>query len=66
MLKRSPSDKLADMEPDRTTYVLRLRPLPGVDAARALRWALKGLLRQCGLQCVSVEEEPRDTQRPAS
>jgi hypothetical protein len=38
-------------------YVLKLRPLPGVDAIRALRWVLKGLLRRHGLRCVSVEEE---------
>jgi hypothetical protein len=38
-------------------FVLLVRPLPGVDATRALRWALKGLLRQCGLRCISATEE---------
>jgi hypothetical protein len=37
--------------------VLRLRPEPGVDAIRALRWALKSMLRRHGLRCVSVEEQ---------
>jgi hypothetical protein len=27
---------------ERRIYVLRLRPLPGVDAIRELRWVLKG------------------------
>jgi hypothetical protein len=31
--------------PARPTYLVRLRPEPGVDAARALRRALKILLR---------------------
>jgi hypothetical protein len=31
--------------------------LPGVNATRALRFALKYLLRTCGLRCVSIEEE---------
>jgi hypothetical protein len=37
--------------------VLVLQPLPNVNAIRSLRWALKGLLRQLGLRCVSVHEE---------
>jgi hypothetical protein len=38
-------------------FLVRLRALPGVDAVRALRAALKVLLRRYGLQCVSVEIE---------
>jgi hypothetical protein len=38
-------------------FVLRLRPEPGVDAIRALRWTLKALLRRHGLRCLSIEEE---------
>jgi hypothetical protein len=38
-------------------YVLTLRPKSGVNAIRALRWVLKRLLRQCGMQCVNVREE---------
>jgi hypothetical protein len=38
-------------------FLVRLRPLPGVDAVRALRAALKTLLRKYGLRCESVEEE---------
>jgi hypothetical protein len=37
--------------------VMTLQPLPGVDAIRALRWVLKGLLRQCGLRCVELCQE---------
>jgi hypothetical protein len=42
---------------DRQTFVLLLRPLPGVNVTRALRWALKGLLRRYGLRCISIAEE---------
>jgi hypothetical protein len=38
-------------------FVLKLVPLPGVDPIRALRAALKLLLRRCGLRCVSASEE---------
>jgi hypothetical protein len=38
-------------------YVVRLRPLPGVDAIKALRRGLKYLLRYCGLRCTEVREE---------
>ena len=41
--------------PSRPIYVLRLQPLPCVDGIRALRRALKYLLRACGLRCISVE-----------
>jgi hypothetical protein len=37
--------------------VLTLQPLPGVDGIRALRWALKGLLRRHGMRCVDLHEE---------
>jgi hypothetical protein len=39
------------------TYVIRLRPQPGVDAVRALRAALKVLLRRFGLKAIEVTEE---------
>jgi hypothetical protein len=42
---------------DRPTYVLMLRPEPGViPPGRRLARLLKGLLRAHGLRCVSVEE----------
>jgi hypothetical protein len=44
-------------ETERPIFVLRLRPLPGVDAVRALRAGLKILLRRFGLQALSVELE---------
>ena len=40
----------------RPTYLIRLEPLPGVDATRGLRWLLKTALRIYGLRCTSVEE----------
>jgi hypothetical protein len=43
--------------PARPTYLVRLRPEPGVDAVHALRAALKYLLRRCGMRAISVEEE---------
>jgi hypothetical protein len=39
------------------TFLLRSRPLRGVDGIRNLRRALKILLRQCGLKAPSVEIE---------
>jgi hypothetical protein len=42
-------------QPSRPIYVLRLQPLPRVDGVKALRRALKYLLRACGLRCISVE-----------
>jgi hypothetical protein len=41
----------------RPIYVIRLRPNPGVDAIRALRRALKILLRGFGMRCLSIDEE---------
>jgi len=38
-------------------FVLRLRPLPGANPERALRWLLKIALRRFGLRCVSIEME---------
>lgn len=39
----------------RPLIILRLRPLPGVDATRALRALLKIVLRRFGLRAVSVK-----------
>jgi hypothetical protein len=38
-------------------FLVRLRALPGADGVRALRAALKVLLRRFGLKCVSIETE---------
>jgi hypothetical protein len=42
-------------------FTLRLQPLPGVDAVRSLRLALKALLRRYGLRCVSIEQTETTT-----
>jgi hypothetical protein len=42
-----------------STFVLTLRPLPGVDAIRSLRGVLKKLLRQHGMRCVNLREEKK-------
>jgi hypothetical protein len=46
---------------ERPVYRLLLRPEPGCDGDRALRQALKALLRRFKLRCVAVEQvrEPR-------
>jgi hypothetical protein len=36
-------------------YVVTLRPLPNVDAVKALRWVLKSALRKHGLRCTDVQ-----------
>ena len=40
----------------RGAFVLTLRPLPGVDPIRSLRWVLKGLLRRHGMRCIDLRE----------
>jgi hypothetical protein len=45
----------------RTTYLLTVRPKPGVDAIRALRARLKAGLRTYGLRCVEIT--PREEER---
>jgi hypothetical protein len=42
---------------ERPVYVLRLRPEPGIDGARALRFALKRLLRDYGMRCLGARPE---------
>jgi hypothetical protein len=42
---------------DRPTFVLRLRPEPGVDPIRSLRGLLKVALRRFRLRCLSCDEE---------
>jgi hypothetical protein len=42
---------------ERPVFILSLRPEPGVDATRALRWLLKIALRRFRLRCISVEQE---------
>jgi hypothetical protein len=39
------------------TYLVRLRPEPGVDPVRALRATLKTALRRFGLKVIEVREE---------
>ncbi len=44
------------MKPDRPIYILRLRPLAGVDnVIHRLRALLKTLLRHHGFQAISIE-----------
>jgi hypothetical protein len=43
---------------DRPTFIIHLRPEPGIDAIRALRAALKSLLRSFGLRCTHISEIP--------
>jgi len=42
---------------ERPIFRLRLQALPHVDAVRALRAALKTLLRRYHLRCLSIEPE---------
>jgi hypothetical protein len=52
------------MTAERPIFVLRLQPGPGVDGVRALRVALKFLLRRWGLRVISIDEE-KNAQSPA-
>jgi hypothetical protein len=48
------------MTAERPIYRLRLQALPRVDAVKALRAALKSLLRRFGLRALSVEVEKQE------
>jgi hypothetical protein len=48
------------MTAERPIYLVRLQPLPCVDAIKALRAALKSLLRQFGMRALSVELETKE------
>jgi hypothetical protein len=48
-----------EVKVDRPVYVLKLRPLPGVDAIKALRAVLKSLLRRHGMQALECREETK-------
>jgi hypothetical protein len=48
----------------RPVYLLRLQPLPRVDPIRALRGALKTLLRQHGMRCLSLDKEVNNPKTP--
>ena len=65
---RSRGEKYAELSstdptvstPPRISYVVKLRPEPHcVDSTRALRRALKVLLRRFGLRCVEFSEAAR-------
>jgi hypothetical protein len=55
-VKCHPGAKTARRRPQ-IIFVLRLTPLAGVDAIRALRALLKTALRRFGLRCVSVRDD---------
>jgi hypothetical protein len=42
------------------TFVIHLRPMPGVDGIHALRHLLKTSLRKYGLRCVLVREQQHE------
>ena len=45
------------MTEPRPIFVIKLRPEPGVDGVRALRRALKVLLRRFRLRCTDIRQE---------
>jgi hypothetical protein len=48
-----------------TEYTLTLRPLPDVDGIKALRAALKVLLRRYGLRAVKISPSDADDTSPS-
>jgi hypothetical protein len=42
---------------ERTVFTIRLRAEPNVDPIRALRFALKVLLRRFGLRAISITDD---------
>jgi hypothetical protein len=55
--KPCPSSGRKRQEGNGRVFIIKLRPLPNVDAVKALRRGLKYLLRHCGLRCISIEEK---------
>jgi hypothetical protein len=49
----------------RPIFTLTLRPEPHVEPIRALRRALKILLRNCGLRVISIHEHEQDKREAA-
>jgi hypothetical protein len=48
-------------------FIVALRPERGIDGVRALRTALKVLLRRFGLRCIKVQEAaPPDRNAPGA
>ena len=55
------------MNDARPIYVIRVQPLPDVDAVRALRAALKVLFRRFGLKAIEVRQaDPAQVLRATS
>jgi hypothetical protein len=48
------------MKEERPTYLLIVRPEPGVDAVRSLRALLKAMLRTYGLKCVEITQREKE------
>jgi hypothetical protein len=44
-------------------FIIKVRPVPGVDPIKALRRLLKALLRQYGLKCTQVSEQEDGDER---
>lgn len=44
---------------ERRTFIIELRPLPGVDPIRALKALLKYALRVLGLRCTKITPKRR-------
>jgi hypothetical protein len=47
---------------DRPTFIIELRPEPGVNPIRALRLLLKTASRRYGLRCVNAKDVITDTE----
>jgi hypothetical protein len=45
---------------DRPVFTITLRPEPGVDPVRALRHALKRLLRDFGMRAITIDARLED------
>jgi hypothetical protein len=50
-------DEVDEQDLTSRKFVLKLQAVAGVDEIKALRWALKRLLRGYGLRCIDIREE---------
>lgn len=53
----APRPAAAPSADKRPIWTLTLRPEPGTDDIRSMRWLLKGLLRRFGFRCLSIKRD---------
>jgi hypothetical protein len=66
LVHSSPAFKSSENRREKPRFSITLEALPGIDAIKALRAALKQPLRQHGLKCVGLHEQPNNERRSSA